>query len=260
MDSSTLLIQAASGLERFMTGTKTTSLKDSTVAQISAAVFYQSNVMAKLVSDKDVQRKFTKVIFEQIEKDFGAYIDSQARSKPKQLHHVYEWKKIGNPSARLFNLKMIDENGFSLRFTYEYKDSKSFVPNNISKRRHVFKNKASIMESGIPLIIAPRAAERLVFESSLGGITFMPKGASVTVRKPGGVAVKQSFETYYKIFFKGNLANLSIKRSGFQKIFGAATAKAMGLPTSIKKVSYSFSPNTVRSQAELAVRSAIGVV
>lgn len=260
MDSSALLLQAASGLERFMTGTKTTSLKDSTVAQISAAVFYQSNVMAKLVSDKDVQRKFTKVIFQQIEKDFGAYIDSQARSKPKQLHHVYEWKKVGNPSARLFNLKMIDEYQFSFRFTYEYKDSKSFVPNNISKRRHVFKNKAAIMEAGIPLTIAPRAAERLVFESSLGGITFMPKGASVTVRKPGGVAVKQSFETYYKIFFKGNLVNLSIKKSGFQKIFGAATAKAMGLPSGIKKVSYSFSPNTVRSQAELAVRSAMGMV
>ena len=71
MESSTLLIQAASGLERFMTGTKTTSLKDSTVAQVSAAVFYQANVMAKLVSDKDVQRRFTKVIFEQIQKDFG---------------------------------------------------------------------------------------------------------------------------------------------------------------------------------------------
>jgi hypothetical protein len=96
-----------------MTGTKTTSLKDSTVAQISAAVFYQSNVMAKMISDKDVQRKFTKVIFQQIEKDFGLYIDSQARSKPKQLHHVYEWKKIGTPTARLFDLKLIDEYGFS---------------------------------------------------------------------------------------------------------------------------------------------------
>ena len=260
MDSSTLLLQAASGLERLMTGTKTTSLKDSTVAQISAAVFYQSNVMAKMISDKDVQRKFTKVIFQQIEKDFGLYVDSQARSKPKQLHHVYEWKKIGTPTARLFDLKLIDEYGFSFRFTYGYKDSKSFVPNKISKRRHVFKNKAAVMEAGMPLTIAPRAAERLVFESSLGGTTFMPKGASVTVKKPGGVAVKQSFETYYKIFFKGNLVNLSIKKSGFQKIFGAATAKAMKLPTGIKKVSYSFSPNTVRSQAELAVRSAVGMV
>ena len=88
MDSSTLLLQAASGLERLMTGTKTTSLKDSTVAQISAAVFYQSNVMAKMISDKDVQRKFTKVIFQQIEKDFGLYIDSQARSKPVSYTHL----------------------------------------------------------------------------------------------------------------------------------------------------------------------------
>jgi hypothetical protein len=260
LDSSTLLLQAASGLEKLMSGTKTKSLKDSTVAQVSAALFYQSNVMAKMISDKDVQKKFTKVIFEQIEKDFGMYIDSQARSKPKQLHHVYEWKRVGNSSARLFDLKLIDEYAFSFKLTYAFKDSKSFVPNNISKRKHVFKNKAAIMEAGMPLTIAPRAAERLVFESSLGGITFMPKGASVTVKKPGGVAVKQSFETYYKIFFKGNLVNLSIKKSGFQKIFGATTAKAMKLPANIKKVSYSFSPNTVRSQAELAVKSAVGMV
>ncbi len=34
--------------------------------------------------------------------DFGNYIDALARSKPKSLHHVYEWQRAGNKTARLF--------------------------------------------------------------------------------------------------------------------------------------------------------------
>ena len=34
-----------------------------------------------------------------INKDFGEHIDAQARSKPKSLHHVYEWKRVGNKST-----------------------------------------------------------------------------------------------------------------------------------------------------------------
>jgi hypothetical protein len=37
---------------------------------------------------------FTKTMFDQINTDFGNYIDALARSKPKSLHHVYEWKRL----------------------------------------------------------------------------------------------------------------------------------------------------------------------
>ena len=136
MASEDLLVQAASGLEALMVGTRNQAIKDSTVAQVSAALYYQSNVIAKMVSNRIVQERFTKMMFEQIEKDFGQYIDAQARIKPKSLHHVYEWKKAGNPSARLFNLKVISQNGFSFKVNYEFKLSKSSVPNKIG-RAHV---------------------------------------------------------------------------------------------------------------------------
>ena len=256
MASEDLLVQAASGLEALMVGTRNQAIKDSTVAQVSAALYYQSNVIAKMVSNRIVQERFTKMMFEQIEKDFGQYIDAQARIKPKSLHHVYEWKKAGNPSARLFNLKVISQNGFSFKVNYEFKLSKSSVPNSTSKRRHVFANKAAVMEAGMPLKIAPRYSERLVFELN-GSTVYMPKGASVTVKRPGGPSVKNAFYLQYARFFSGNLINESIKKSGFQKVFSKTMAKALNLPVEIKKVKYSFSPNSVKTQADAAVQSAL---
>ena len=31
------------------------------------------------------------------------YVDVEARSNPKALHHIYEWYEVGNPGARLYN-------------------------------------------------------------------------------------------------------------------------------------------------------------
>lgn len=253
MESNDLLVRAASRLEPLMAGDKNANFfKSSLVAQISAAVYYKAHVMAKIMTSKPLQNKFKKTIFTQINKDFAEYIDAQARIKPKQFHHVYEWKRTGEQTARLFKLKEINTDDFSLKLTYEFKPSKSLVPTNKGKHRHVFVNKAAVMESGMPVKIAPRSAERIVFDVG-GYVVYMPKGASVTVRKPGGVAVKQSFESAYKRFFTTDLVNISIKKSGFQKMFTAKVRQSIGVPAAIKTVKYSFSANAVRSMADAAV-------
>ena len=72
-----------------MAGSRGTHLKETTVAQISAALYYQSNVIAKLIKNQGFRNKFQSMIYDQIDRDFGDYIDSQARTKPKSLHHVY---------------------------------------------------------------------------------------------------------------------------------------------------------------------------
>ena len=129
MESNTALLSAASGLERLMVGNRNNSnLKDSNVAQISAFLYYQANVVAKLESNKAFQNKFRTIIFNQIEKDFSLYVDAQARIKPKSLHHVYEWRKNGSPAGRLFNLKLISSQGLSFKFDYDLLDSQSYVP------------------------------------------------------------------------------------------------------------------------------------
>lgn len=233
-------------------------IKDSTVAQISAALYYQTNVLANLTKNAGFQKLFRDTLYKQILQDFGNYIDAKARSNPKSLHHVYEWNSVGKDSARLFKLNAKKTGPISFGISYSFLMSKTFVPHH-EKRRHVFKNKAALMESGKPLVIRPTKAKRLVFEIN-GEKVFMPIGRSVTVQRPGGKAATNQFSLAYARFFNGNLVRESIKKSGFNNIFRYKTAKALGIPASIKTVKYSFSPNTVRREAESALLSQFGGV
>jgi hypothetical protein len=256
--SSQLLVQAASGLEKLMVGSGDGILKDSTVAQISAAIYYQANVLSQVTTNNGFEALFAKTLFNQINKDFGLYIDAQARMKPKALHHVYEWDDTGNSTKRLFRLNKKMSNGLSFQIGYKFILSKTAPVKTRNQKRYVFKNKASIMEQGIPVTITPRTpGGRLVFEY-MGEPMFMPKGASVTVQRPGGRAATHQFKLHYAKFFTGDLVNLSIKKSGFQRIFNDRIARAMGLPLNIRKVKYSFSPNAVRMQSLSAVQAAFG--
>ena len=259
MDSSVALIQTASGLERLMAGSVPGVIKDSTVAQISAFLYYEAAVLSKLTTNAAFKNLFRTTVFNQIEKDFGEYLDSQARTKPKSLHHVYEWNKAGVPTARLFKLHAIETGGLSFRINYDFKLSKSSVPsrNKKQKKKYVFANKAAVMESGMPVVIRPRSAERLVFELN-GETVFMPKGTSVTVRRPGGSQATNQFSLSYGRFFGGQLVNSSIKSSGLQRIFNSRITKALDLPINIKKVQYSFSAGKIRMQADASLEAAFG--
>ena len=260
MESDIALIQAASGLEKLMTGgVKGGPVMSSIVAQVSAFLYYEANVMNGLHSNKAFHKLFRDTLFSQINKDFGEYVDAQARMKPNSLHHVYEWNKTGDQSSRLFKLATTGSNMLSFGVKYSFKVSKSQVPskNKKQRRRYVFKDKAQIMEKGMPVVISPLSAERLVFEMD-GETVFMPKGASVTVKSPGGKASSNQFGLMYSRFFSSDLVSASIKRSGFNNIFNAKIAKALGVPTSIKKVKYSFSPNVVRKEADMALAQSFG--
>jgi hypothetical protein len=250
---------AASGLERLMTNSsaKNNNLRDSSVAQISAAIYYKASVVSKLSRNTAFQAKFRKIICDQIGIDFGNYMDAKARTNPKSLHHVYEWKKTGNRESRLFKLKEFDEQGLSFKITYEFLQSKTNVPSARNRKKYKFANKAFIMESGTPVRISPVAAERLVFEVD-GYTVFMPKGASVVISKPGGGKATGRFRIAYAQFFTGQLVNESIRRSGFQNIFNAGMNKALQVPSGIKRVQYSFSPNTIKTQADAALQEAFG--
>ena len=258
MTSEVLAIRAASGLVNLMSKKPISgTLRDSTVAQISAALFYKTNVMAKLASNPQFQSAFRNVIFDQLEVDFGQYVDAKARSGPKSFHHVYEWGRTGDDEARLFKLNKVPVDGLSLKVNYELLDSKSFVPSENSDNRHVFIKKSSVMEEGKPVVISPRFSERLVFDVS-GYTVFMPKGQSVTVNKPGGAGTKNSFFSAYKYFFTSTLVSMSIKKSGFQRLFNSSLSRALGVPAQIKTVKYSFSANQLANEADIATSVAFG--
>ena len=241
-----------------MTQSKGKVLEESLVAQVSAYVYYNAQVISKLSANAAFKNKFREVIFNQIDKDFGEFVDSQARVKPRSLHHVYEWDQAGDKSARLFKLNKLNTEGLGFSVSYEFLPSKTFASAE-GNRKHVFVNKASVMEAGMPLKIAPRHSKRLVFETN-GYTVFMPEGASVTVRRPGGTGVKNSFMMTYSRFFKGSLVNTSIRNSGFQQLFNKSMTRALNLPSEIKTVKYSFNPNTLSIQADSALSAAFGAV
>ena len=259
MASNFLFVNVASGLEPLMQSPQHSHIKQSMVAQISAAVYYQAKVLEKLEDSESFKRQFRTVIFNQIEKEFGQYIDAKARTSPKSLHHVYEWKKIGQPEARLFKLNQLEGQGISFKISTELLPSTSFVPTGKGRHRHVFSNKAEVMEAGKPVIISPKYSERLVFEID-GNTVYMPKGASVTVNRPGGPGATNQFYLATNQYFKSNMVNLAIKNSGFQRLFTTSLKKAMSVPSDIRTVKYKFSPNMIKSQADFAVNAAFGGV
>jgi hypothetical protein len=91
-----------------------------------------------------------------------------------------------------------------------------------------------------------------------GETVFMPKGTSVTVKKPGGSQASHQFALSYGRFFGGQLVNASIKSSGLQRIFNSKIAKALDVPMNIKKVQYSFTPGKIRVQADASLHAAFG--
>jgi hypothetical protein len=188
-------------------------------------------------------------------------MDAKARSNPRSLHHVYEWNKVGNPNARLFAIYKADTTGLSFNVRYRFLDSKSFVPtkNNKSKNKYRFVKKAEVMESGMPVVVYPKSSQRLVF--TIDGIAvFMPKGEPVRIKSPGGKAASHKFQLSYAQFFSGQLVSDAIKKSGFQQIFNSKMMNALSVPVSIKRVKYSFAPNTIRREADMALTRAFGGV
>ena len=167
-----MLVQAASGLERLVVGNRDKAVfKDSTVAQISAYVYYEASVIAKLTKNKAFQQRFTKTIFYQIQKDFPAYIDAQARTKPKSLHHVYEWKKTGQATSRLFKFsklgeKGVIETGFLLSIITSVISAFGYVKS--ARKTSVFPAKSKVLKSkkNVLVLFNPEKPVKEIIESA----------------------------------------------------------------------------------------------
>ena len=143
--------------------------------------------------------KATKEILEQ-------FIDSNARSNPQVLHHVYEWYKTGSPEARLFDINHTVSN-VGLSFYSNFRQSSSIKNGSTVP----FYNKAKIIENGMAVTIRPKRAEVLVFEDN--GETIFSKGP-ITVLNPGGAQAQNGFEKIMNLFFERYFTQAFLKTSG----------------------------------------------
>lgn len=136
----------------------------------------------------------------------GQYIDVMAKSNPKALHHIYEWERVGSPSARLFDIDY-RVTGLGLTLGSKFKQSRTVS----SDMTVPFYNKATIMENGTSVKIVPTGNKPLRFSSSNGEVfTKNP----VTVDNPGGDMVAGSFERTVDEFINKYLSQSFLRSSG----------------------------------------------
>lgn len=128
---------------------------------------------------------------------FYEFLDNMARTNPGLLHHVYEWGQVGNPGARLVELKK-SLGGSQVQIDASFLQSSS-VPDNGNTP---FYNKAEVMEEGITVVINEVQAKALFFE--IDGEEFFRTGP-IIINNPGGSAVRgqfvENFERFYNEYF-----------------------------------------------------------
>jgi len=134
------------------------------------------------------------------------YVDIEARSNPKALHHIYEWNQTGSPNARLFDLRYTVSN-LGLSINSSFRQSRTVSENMTIP----FYNKAKIMEDGVPVTIAPTKAKVLKFNGPSGEV-FTSK--TITVDNPGGDMVYGSFEKTVDEFVLKYFKQSFLKASG----------------------------------------------
>ena len=166
------------------------------------------------------------------------YIDAEARSNQKALHHIYEWYNTGSPEARLYDFHYTVSN-IGLSFKSNFKQS-STLPNGSSVP---FYDKAKIMENGTEVTIAPKKYDVLAFD--INGETVFTK-RPVTVSNPGGYFTQGSFEKIADQFFNVYFRQSFLKSSGlysyiknpilYKKNFiaGSKTGRDIGVSTGFK--------------------------
>lgn len=215
--------------------------------------------IVSIPSPKNLEQ-IAKATFTIAGKEFVRSTNKQARSNPS-LKHVYEWKAVGADKARLFKIIRSHVAGGHLTVSSVFTPSKTRVPVSPAlaksggiKSRHIFRNKASVMENGNPVYIRAKSAQALVFNGA-NGLVFIRKPRGVIVNNPGGNAAKNGFAEHMRLWFgtSANIQNAMYKTAIFRKmevsIAKELTRKNAGAPrvyTAIKRVTDTYAKGVVQ--------------
>lgn len=174
---------------------------------------------------------------------FYDYLDTLARTNPGMLHHVYEWGAVGDPGARLVELKK-RLSGQSANIDTEFISSSS-IPEGGSEP---FYEKATIMEEGIPITVQAVQAKAMFIQ--YGGEEFFRTGP-IVIENPGGESVRGSFVRAFEEFYNTYFEQVYLRSiryydhfenpRGFSSNFGSAVesgkrAEGIGRATALKWV------------------------
>lgn len=158
---------------------------------------------------------------------FYDYLDGLARTNPGMLHHVYEWGNVGNPEARLVELKKTLGTGRSVAIDSEFLQSSS-TPAGSSEP---FYDKATVMEDGIPITIQATNAKAMFFEYN--GEEYFTAGP-ITIENPGGEAVRGSFLRAFEEFYNVYFDKVYLRAIRFYDHFSETQQYAKNFPAAVK--------------------------
>ena len=167
---------------------------------------YHLSLVDTLHNYPSVSEKIGNAAGKTLVKYFEEYYANLTRTNRYLYQHVYEFDKAGDNKYKLFKANISSAAGVA-KIKYNFIDSK--IPN---KNGYIFKNKASVMESGQEVIIKPKNSQVLVFD--INGDTVFSK-SEITVKNPGG-NVAGNFEEQFNKYMKSNAKQVLIS-SGFIK-------------------------------------------
>ena len=199
----------------------------------------QSELDLKLNGIKELKSKvilteLANAVFTVGGKAFIKAINTEAKIKPKSFHHLYEWNEVGSNSARLFfiykesavNGTLIIKPGFIQSRTNVPISPQLLAPGRTGKsviKRSVFRDKASIMENGTPIIY--RVSKNTPIPDG-SNINFIAAGTLISIDHPGGIEVKGSFEKFFNMWFQTKVQSV-IQSSGMLKAIDLEVAKVL---------------------------------
>jgi hypothetical protein len=225
-------------------------------------------LQSKLVGIKSITTPYnteqiSKAVFTLSAKEFLLRVNTAAAGSDS-LKHMYEWNNAGNKYKRLFRIVRASVRGGNLVISTKFLPSRTpvpispqlSVPGRSGKRvtsKHIFKNKAEVMENGTPVRITAKAAQALAIPTENGPI-FIRRPRSVYVKNPGGESAKNGYSKFFMGWF-GNPSNLRsvVDKSGMISKMERSIARELQrrgsqtarISTIIKNVSTSYSQGVI---------------
>ena len=206
------------------------SISQTSINALNKELALKVNALSQITNGK-ILDDVARAAFVILGKRFMRATDTYSAVFPKKMHHVYEWKQVGNPKARLFVLERLSILNGNLTISSKFLLSKTPVPvpaelTNPGKTgkyvstRSVFAQKAEVMETGRAVTF--QARKTLAFLGTQG-IQFIRAGKTVNIANPGGAPVKNAFSSYMAEWFSRNSQTIMDSSGLYEKIVQEAS-------------------------------------
>ena len=181
-------------------------------AQVAVRSLWQA---AEMVRKGALTNQVMDAAFVTANAKFNAYMATEAEDN-SQVEHVFDWNQVGSASGRLWRTWMVgrDSNRF---VTFSFQQSRKKVPLHPkleahTRRRHIFREKAAVLEEAGPITISRKQSRYLVYvarneaqmrRANEDGIVFQKNPSSI--EKAGGGYYENQFTMRFLSWWASDL-------------------------------------------------------